>query len=115
MNGYSPYLYIKRNNFTRNISYLEGNAIFIIGGQKNEYSLNEKKGLLQIEIADCLFSQNSGINVAYGGAVVINGRQHVVNHDGDSSDTAMSFGDDDTDEDEVAIKLPEHISYGRHE
>jgi hypothetical protein len=70
------FLYLKNNVFTRNIGYLEGNAIFIGGGQSSEPVLTkEKRGLWRVLIDDCTFEQNFGINVAFGGTVAINGRQ----------------------------------------
>lgn len=78
------------------MAYFEGNAIYIRGGQvdKNVLAEDTKKlltggfsnihhsmpaenrGALQIIIDDCIFKNNYGLNVGFGGAVSIDGRQN---------------------------------------
>lgn len=31
MKDWSPFIYLKNNNFTRNIAYIEGNSVYIQG------------------------------------------------------------------------------------
>ena len=73
---YSPFLYLRNNTFTRNMAYLEGNAIAIRGAQRQggDLDLISNMALLQLAIVGCTFKKNYGLNVADGAAVAIDGK-----------------------------------------
>jgi hypothetical protein len=62
----SPFISFQKNRFTRNMAYIEGNSLFIRGA-------SDTKGLLSVDIDECVFKYNYGINVAFGSAVSIHG------------------------------------------
>ena len=33
---FQPYIYFKKNEFTRNMAYFEGNSVYITGGKKHK-------------------------------------------------------------------------------
>lgn len=66
----------KNNTFQKNMAYFKGNAINIRG-------FSNGTGLpIDVQIEDCLFIRNQGINIADGAAVNINGGQnHTYKYD----------------------------------
>jgi hypothetical protein len=56
------------------MAYIEGNSLYIRGA-------SDTKGLLSVDIHECLFKYNYGINVAFGSAVSIHGEQEVKEKD----------------------------------
>ena len=56
------------------MAYFKGNAIYLVGDQYVESS-SGMNNYIELHIKDCLFKMNSGINVADGGAVHIDGKQ----------------------------------------
>ena len=71
----SSIVIFKNNNFTRNIAYLDGTAIYLSGGGSpvEDKAKKETRSLLQVYIDNCHFEKNYGLNVAKGGAVTISG------------------------------------------
>jgi hypothetical protein len=58
------------------MAYFEGNAVFIRGAQKSintTSSLTSTTGYLTIKVDNCTFQKNYGLNIARGGALVIDG------------------------------------------
>ena len=55
---------IHENKFENNMAYLKGNAVYFRGSQNTQINL---------EVDNCVFKRNSGINVADGAAINIEG------------------------------------------
>jgi hypothetical protein len=61
------------------MAYFEGNALYIAGGQNMLIDLNhikQKIGYINFEMDSCVFEKNYGLNIAYGSAMTIDGRQN---------------------------------------
>ena len=61
------------------MAYFEGNALYVGGGQNMNidlYHIKQKMGYMNFEMDGCLFEKNYGLNVAFGSAMVIDGRQN---------------------------------------
>ena len=74
---YSPAIYMKNNTFSRNQAYLDGNAIYIKSAQKAEGAgaVANTESWMQVVIEGCKFQKNLGINVAFGAAISIDGKE----------------------------------------
>jgi hypothetical protein len=63
MKDSSPVILFKKNTFTRNLSYMEGNAVFIMGSSEGSTKdINYYvRGRVQVIFDECVFKWNSGI------------------------------------------------------
>ena len=115
---WSPFVYLKKNNFTRNTAYIEGNSVYIRGASQGSVGsvLERTKGLLQVEIDECNFQRNYGINVGFGSAVSINGRQDFFGETEEPNTTPEEYvaakkGERDT---LMEQHYPTEVKYGRN-